>query len=75
MECLHRNPDSSRIVSTQTIFSGERGRPRIEIPFEQLQFLLEKKFKVAEIAELFGTSKRTVERKMHECGLSAANCY
>ena len=62
-------------MSTQAIFSGERGRPQIEILFEQLQFFLEKKLKVAEIAELFGTSKRTVERKLHEFGLSAANCY
>ena len=70
-ECIQRNTENSQIVVAERIFSGQRGRPR----FEQLQFLIEKKFKVAEIAKLFGTSKRTVERKMQEFGLSPANSY
>lgn len=74
-ECMRRNTENLRMMTAERIFSGQRGRPRFEIPFEQLQFLTEKKFKVAEIAELFGTSKRTVERKMNEYGLSAASSY
>ena len=59
---------------TNRVFTGERGRPRLQIQFEQLQ-LLEKNFKVAEIANLFGTSKRTVERRMNDFGLSARDSY
>ena len=57
------------------MFNGEKGRPRLQIPLEHLRFLLEKKFKVAEIANLFGSSKRTVERRMKDFGLSAATTY
>ncbi|CAB4001248.1 Hypothetical predicted protein, partial [Paramuricea clavata] len=57
------------------VFSGERGRPRLQIPFEQLEFLLEKKFKIDEIAKLFSTSKRTVERHMSDIRLSASSVY
>ena len=52
------------------IFTGERGRPRFQIPYTQLQFLIEKGFTVREIAQLFGTSTSTVERRMSEFGLS-----
>ena len=38
---------------TNRVFTEERGRPRLQIQFEQLQFLLEKNFKVAEITNLF----------------------
>ena len=48
---------------------------RPQIPLEHLRFLLEKKFKVAENANLFGSSKRTVERRMKDFGLSAATTY
>ena len=57
------------------MFTGERGRPRLQIPFEQLEFLLERNFKIAEIAKLFGTSKRTVEKRFLEFGLSARAVY
>lgn len=57
------------------VFSGERGRPQLQVPFEQLQFLLEKKFKIDEIAKLFSTSKLTIERRMRDFGLSAASIY
>ena len=77
-ECLQQNSGSNGNTSqlaVETVFTGERGRPRLQIPLEQLVFLLEKKFKVDEIAKLFITSKRTVERRMHEFGLSAGNFY
>ena len=77
-ECLQQNSGSNRNTSqlaVETVFTGERGRPRLQIPLEQLVFLLRKKFKVDEIAKLFITSKRTVERHMREFGLSAGNFY
>ena len=57
------------------IFTGERGRPRFQIPCTQLQFLIEKGFTVREIAQLFGTSTSTVERRMSEFGLSIRDFY
>lgn len=46
-----------------------------DIPKEQLEFLTEKKFTVGEMAQLFGVSKRTLERRLSEFGLSVrANC-
>ena len=70
-DCLLVNGDDA--CSRFTVV--RQGRPRLEIPFEHLRFLLERKFKVGEIASLFGTSKRTVERRMKEFGLSAATTY
>ena len=65
-ECLQCNHESNsntlQGLAVGRVFTGERGRPRLQIPFEQLEFLLEKKFKIDEIARLFITSKSTVER-------------
>ena len=66
----------SRFTVVRHMFNGEKGRPPcLQIPLEHLRFLLGKKFKVAEIANLFGTSKRTVERRMKDFGMSAATTY
>ena len=70
-ECLQQYSGSNINtfqLAVETVFTGERGRPRLQIPFEQLDFLLEKKFKIDEIAQLFITSKRTVERRMRDFG-------
>lgn len=52
---LQQNSGSNtfQALAVERVFSGERGRPRLQIPFEQLEFLLEKKFKIDEIAKLF----------------------
>ena len=79
MECLQQNSGSNsntfHALAAERVFSGERGRPRLQIPFEKMVFLLEKKFKIDEIAKLFITSKSTVERRMRDFGLSAGNFY
>lgn len=46
-----------------------------DIPKEQLQFLTEKKFTVEEMAQLFGVSKRTLERCLSDFGLSVTANY
>ena len=56
-------------------FYWREGGPRLQIQFEQLQFLLEKNFKVAEIANLFDTSKQTLKRRMNDFGLPARDSY
>ena len=42
---------------------------------EQLQFLIDRRFSVREIASLLGVGVRTVERRMHEFGLSVRSSY
>lgn len=46
------------------------GRPRYDIPLDQLQFLLECNFMVPQIASLLNISVRTVFRSMESYGLS-----
>ena len=41
--------------------TGRRGQPDFDIKEEQVTFLLEHGFKVAEIANMIGASKKTME--------------
>ena len=50
-----------------------RGRPSIITNEEQLQYLVEQGFGAKEIGDMFNCSKRTVERKVKQCGLSLRN--
>ena len=54
---------------------GPRGRPYFNISEEQLVFLLEFGFKVNDISNFLGVSKRTVERRMSTFGLSVSGKY
>ena len=72
---VHGGEGCTRFTVVNQIFTGEKDRPRLRIPLEHLRFLLERKFKVGEVANLFGTSKRTVERRMKDFGLFAVTTY
>ena len=76
-DCLYRSRSRSLSTSLQAqkTFTGERGRPVFDIPKEQLEFLTEKKFTVGEMAQLFGVSKRTLERRLSEFGLRVRANY
>ena len=50
----------------ERIFTGQRGRPKYTLPREQLEFLVEQRFSVAQISKLLGVSPRTVERRLSE---------
>ena len=52
-----------------------RGRPKLGIKKEQLVYLINLNFSVADIARLFGISKRTMHRRMSEYGLSISSTY
>ena len=52
-----------------------RGRPSLLITAEQLAFYLDHDFKVVDIAKMFGCSKRTIERRMMEFGMSSRDKY
>ena len=51
-----------RCHTAGTLFTGLHGRPKFNIPKEQLQFLIEQGFPSATIADILGVSRRTVER-------------
>ena len=64
------NPECSETVPV--VNCGRRGRPSFDIKEDQLSFLVEKGFKVADISKVIGVSQRTIERRMAMFGLSIA---
>ena len=56
-----------------TRYMPKRGRPEVKISQNQLQYLVEQGFKVYDISVMFDCSRRTVERKIRESGLSMRN--
>ena len=52
-----------------------RGRPRLEIPINQLEYLLELGFSCPQIATVLGVSLSTVRRRMDEGNLSISGLY
>lgn len=56
---------------TPRIFSGIPGRPSYDLIANQLQALLEVGFNVGQIADLLQVSKRTIERRLAEYGITA----
>lgn len=67
----------SRAYSVEQVSNkaGQRGRPKFDIPQDQLQFLLERGFAVPEISRMLSVSVRTIERRLHDFGLSATQTY
>ena len=53
----------------------QRGRPPLLLAEDHLQFYLWHNFKVQDIAVMYGCSKRTIQRRMTEYGLSARGRY
>jgi hypothetical protein len=56
-----------------TISFRGRGRPKLDIGEDQLQYLIENGFRIKEISELFGCNRKTIERRMKEYQLSILN--
>lgn len=63
------------VVEVETLLTSRRvrGRPRIEVDTEQLEYLVETGFRVKDIAEMLHCSKRTIERRMSELSLRASD--
>ena len=59
----------------EQLVTGERGRPKLNITREQLQFLLERAFSVPDIARIIGVSVSTIERRLHEFHIPARLFY
>ena len=52
-----------------------RGRPCIDIPEEQLLFLIENNFRNTDIARMLLVSPKTVRRRIQQYGLERQSCY
>ena len=55
--------------------TGAVGRPRFDIPREQIISLIESKFTIPQIADITGVSIRTIHRRMAEYGLTIRSMY
>ena len=49
---------------------GRAERPSFDVNEDQIRFLLDQNFKVAEISRIIGVGKRTLERRMNSFGIS-----
>lgn len=61
--------------SAPRFISGERGRPRVVISQEMLEYLIGNYFTVSQIAQLLQTSTSTVHRRMGEVGITIRSMY
>ena len=61
--------EKHRIQQQQNV----RGRPSLIVEENKLRFFVDSGFKVADIAALFGVSKRTIERRMRSYQLTTRN--
>ena len=52
-----------------------RGRPSLAISVEQLSLFVQHGFKILDIADMFGCSRRTIERRMSRFGISIRESY
>ena len=59
----------------QLLMENRRGRPRLDIKQEQLEYLLCLGFSCPKIAEVLGVSLSTIRRRMSEFGLSVTALY
>ena len=64
-----------RQYQTSSLCSGERGRPRFDIPRYQITSLLEIHFTVPSITLILGVSIRTVRRPMSDYNLAVKVYY
>ena len=62
-------------IEVEAVFTGDRGRPTYNIPYEQVNFLVERRFTIAQIANLLGVSESTVQRRLRRFDLSVRGTY
>ena len=60
-------------ISSPLIKTGFRGRPKFDIPIEQLVY--RNGFKVSDIASLLFVSEKTIHRRLQDNGLSVHSTY
>ena len=62
-------------IEVEAVFTGDRGRPTYNIPYEQVNFLVERRFTTAQMANLLGVSESTVQRRLRRFDLSVRGTY
>ena len=72
---MDKQEESSTTISPPLIKTGFKGRPKFDIPIEQLVYLLENGFKVTDIASLLCVSEKTIHRRLQENGMSVHGTY
>ncbi len=60
---------------TLSLPDGGVGRPRYNVGYNQLTFLLENRFTIPQVSEMMGVSVRTIRRRMDQYGLSVHQMY
>ena len=66
----HLLPTQAQVVRTGTV-----GPPSFDIPQHQLQYLIENRFSVPQIAQLMGVSVSTIRQRMSDFNLSIRATY
>nr|XP_054600126.1 uncharacterized protein LOC129164370 [Nothobranchius furzeri]XP_054600127.1 uncharacterized protein LOC129164370 [Nothobranchius furzeri] len=67
--------DSTNALDIVSVAVGNLGRPRLEIQSDDLKHLLSTALPLEHLAQLYGVSRRTLNRRMKEHGLSVRGCY
>jgi hypothetical protein len=75
LACIGHSVETGVSAGTMQIFSQTPGRQKFNIPYEQLNFLVERGFTTVKMAELLGVSVRTIEPRFQEFGLSVRATY
>ena len=71
---IYDDPVENDLYSCPVVL-GTNGRPRFDIPLEQIECLLQNHFTIPQIADLLNVSERTIFRRMSEYGLSVSSQY
>jgi hypothetical protein len=74
-EALDILRENANGVTCVTFYTNENGRQAFHIPEELLQYFIECRFSVPEIARMLGVSVRTIRRRMTEYGLKIRDNY
>lgn len=68
-----KNLAAAIVTDRENRYMVKQGRPEIDIPEDQLHYLINQGFTVYDISVMFDCSRRTVERRMKKYGLGVRN--
>ena len=73
---IKHNEESSDVHNNRPMMvTGRKGRPKIYISRNQLEYFLEKGFKGSDIARILSVSNKTIYRRLQEFGLPVCASY
>lgn len=75
LSIVDKDDDMGFSSSLPLIKTGFKGRPKLDIPHELLQYLLDNGFKATDIANMLCISEKTVYRRLAENGMSVRDTY